>query len=1107
MAESYIIKESLNPDNVCEDLYKFNGNNDTGLVDETINLSRNMVLLYRLIDGKHDFSGGTKGARSYISENDCNNTIVKTQLDGITNIPVERVSLYQMHNTHNNINKILYALTITKSANTLHPIFSFTSEMLNKVAYNENDNLEIGIIDANNFEQEMSNINRIKYCVKRPYYKVYSLFNRDNKTINTKVIEQLKLDVKEYGAHGIFTLKVNKKENLKKNVSGIRDKIADIFEISSESNYTIDQTHLSKDSILKPLFHGKESDSIFGDYLDPSSVLNGDKYRIDTISKQEKGYVNRFHYCFFKGKSVELQLENIEQKGKMKFTFIYEGRQTDFTYPETKLQVADLAPSVADISLFIQDKILLKKGVKKGCIFGLLGATSKLLAGTKKLPKSEKARMSYFAGFFSKIVNAIEVVVYNNAPKLKLTDNEMITAITSLKTIGDQVRLSDSQMIKQITNKESYCATLDTFLFDFGVASRKTLLLGDTGSVNDFHIHVYINRDAAQEEAAVIDKIKQNNNKINNLYEIDEIDETINSEEKFLYIKNKLINGLNNPNITFPINSETDINNNLTKDYIELQEEMLNYINVYVIDKKKLVIRNKLMEKFSDSNNLLENLIRQIESKINDYSNLIESNRELITEENNKYRRYNILDFKPNNLDQKSIINHIQKLHLQYYILNLINTVKKEKDITKIELAILIKLETVYDNYVDINEIATIEKDNILSIITKSIITNKKIRQVKEGYSMKDMFDIIYDIIKHPNYLQKHTIRYHLLELETLYFKNTSTLIIAPIDITLPNFGETDTMSGGNPNLADAIILAFIDIIFNYTTMLRSGKRYIRHSLSFYIDLENILYLCRLFVRDNGYEELNKILLFIWNDSENDDIMNLNYFNISNSYNGKPISRYIYDYDVKKVVKKTVPISEQRMEVEEPEEQEEPEENLKRRRMGGDNNKLDEETLLLKNWVILKNDFYHGLINNFNIPNYDLINTTFTVDINNDSTIVQPIGINKITGQEQYPGVLWSSLNPGKNIPSGYIENTFIDYFGDSHVYLQQDTKEKGIREMSDIKSNTPLEEGTSLETVSSTTSSAQSSKGGKKQTLKKKRSRNIRRKYKTNNRTRKGKK
>ena len=76
---NYFIKETLvSFDDVeCKDKYIFESNE--------IKLHEFMVLLYRILDGKHDFGGGGQSDRSYMNEDDCNNTILATQITKATN--------------------------------------------------------------------------------------------------------------------------------------------------------------------------------------------------------------------------------------------------------------------------------------------------------------------------------------------------------------------------------------------------------------------------------------------------------------------------------------------------------------------------------------------------------------------------------------------------------------------------------------------------------------------------------------------------------------------------------------------------------------------------------------------------------------------------------------------------------------------------------------------------------------------------------------------------------------------------------------------------------------------------------------------------------------
>ena len=73
------ITETLIDTNECIDDYKPDFTNNA----TEIHYNKFMVNLYRILDGKHDFEGGSSSDRSYINITDCNNSIAKEQLIGL----------------------------------------------------------------------------------------------------------------------------------------------------------------------------------------------------------------------------------------------------------------------------------------------------------------------------------------------------------------------------------------------------------------------------------------------------------------------------------------------------------------------------------------------------------------------------------------------------------------------------------------------------------------------------------------------------------------------------------------------------------------------------------------------------------------------------------------------------------------------------------------------------------------------------------------------------------------------------------------------------------------------------------------------------------------
>ena len=448
-------------------------------------------LIYRIVDGKHDFEGGSgDSGRSYITSKHCNDSILTKQLIPILdkpNIDIKDVwigkTLYNNNGKRANLKENddnLFFSSLTDGANSIHPILDFISN-IESIPYKDGQYIKIDVGYPGDDEQDVT---LFTFCMNRPFVGYY---NSTPKNWSTQLIA----DRNMYGKNAIYKIIIGDKKALKhdKNSNAISEKRNDINNIFqfNEHAYTIDASSLNKDDVLQPLF-GKSSENIFGDAFDPSSIINGQTHGV-LSDNPYKGSVN-FHFCFLRGKSIKIDIK-IVTTGQFEIQFSSgTTSSTKITYPTKPISnISGLAPSVADISLFIRDKIINMKtaGKNKSCFASLLATASKVIGKIKgQVPKDTNARVQYFTKFYFDIISEVETVVGG----IKLDINEIMVVLTSIKTIGDQLRLKDALILKQLHNgKQAYCVSLDSFLRDS--ADGECNLLGDINSKKNFELVIH----------------------------------------------------------------------------------------------------------------------------------------------------------------------------------------------------------------------------------------------------------------------------------------------------------------------------------------------------------------------------------------------------------------------------------------------------------------------------------------------------------------------------------------------------------------------------------------------------------------------------------------
>ena len=622
-----------------------------------------VLLLYRIMDGKHDFGGGGESDRSYLNEHDCNTSILKVQmdsnpyiLDSKTNFTynetsnirheLKQMSLIKTLKRVNNPETIIWTSNITSKADTIHPIFDFCSG-LEAYPYIKGDKLEI--------KANIGDIPYGSYVVDRPFFAEYDLFKSDKKS----GIQKLTDDYMRYKTHGIFVLKIGKNEdtaitNLKtqtETTESLAKELNKIFAFD-ESQYTIDATHIHKTKMLKDLLFGRESESIFGDHMDPATGRGLQTYGIQPSKKHTNQYTNRFHYCFIRGKPMEVELQYRGDYGKMKIIFHYDQESESFLYPQKPMDPHGLAPSVTDISLHIYTHYLNVKNVPSSSIMELFGKVTHIAFPTSKNKVHSKgpSREAYFNQLFEIILTIANNLCADRTQPL--TIHEVMVLLTSVKTIGDQVRLIDTQNLSMVTTPLHYawCATLDKFLFDFGVATRKCCLLGDTSKKDLFEIIVYSN--------------KQDNTKAD-----DQI--FVNSAKR---LEMEIQQLQSNSEISSDLKAKIALLSDSTKsksDRISAENELKQIVNGLQIQVNKRVLVNQLTEKQSVLSMTKET---ELYEAIQKYEALLYGDETLkkLLEEKGKSRRYNLASFMIQNESQSSIVAKIQKIHMEYYLVNLI---------------------------------------------------------------------------------------------------------------------------------------------------------------------------------------------------------------------------------------------------------------------------------------------------------------------------------------------------------------------------------------------------------------------------------------------------
>ena len=581
-----------------------------------------MKLCGNTTDCKHDFGSGGPNSkdRSFMNNQDCNETFIKEQLSSC-GIKQDIKTLYfqkfliQRGNAH-----FLVEKQITSSANTIHEIFDFTSHLI-KLPFVLNDRIMIRLIQRTLLSESIIE----EYCVCRPFYGEYQLMTHNPSYVfdNDEYL-RLKNDVETYGMNGIFCIRVGSKLSFiseKNQQINVIEKINELFHFNTK-HYTIDSTHINKE-IYELLFGPRKSSEYFlGDKLDPSTAKNGENIRTNHSCK------NRFHFCFVRGKQIDIELVHNHENGKFTIQFWSD----DNTYSHTiSFASQDFTPpSVSDISSYIFEN-LLKPTSRIGELLSALNKIRKCFVKNTKV-----APVVYHNDFFTFILQQVYSLIKNTNPG-PLTTQEMITILTSIKTKGDFIRLKDTENLTFVSEgNDAVCLTLDKFLFDLNVSLQKVWMLGDSPGTANFELMVYT-RFSPKDIQTVINKYVQF------VQESSEITEQI---------KSNFLPDLD-PEKSYGIRATN---------FFEIKSNISNEIEKNRERTKKSSILGQIRVLTSD-----ENIIQYYINEIEYIDKLIQDNFPEFSS-SKRIPNHNFRDVLINDKNQETIIQEIKKIHYNYYV-------------------------------------------------------------------------------------------------------------------------------------------------------------------------------------------------------------------------------------------------------------------------------------------------------------------------------------------------------------------------------------------------------------------------------------------------------
>lgn len=777
-----------------------------------------VTLFYRILDGKHDFGGGGTNDRSYINNTDCNNTIFLEQLKSYLKL---QKSLNESDLTDLKFKKYLVdgsgvhtpplcEKDAICNANTVHDVFDFTTGF-EKYPFVQNQSIKITL--------EKGDQLLASYCIKRPFYGEYQLMTKTlvkKSSINQFELDRLRADVNMYGEHAIYCMKVGKKdgENGFKTNDVLMGTLNEIFNFK-DASHTIDATHISNE--IKDKLLPKKSQCIFGDVIDPSTAKN------EINIRNVNNFKNRFHYCFIQNTKIDIELKLLEDK-RIGITFY--NPESESESKQIILHKDAIAPSVSDISLYIYTNLL--QGDNVSNLLALFGKVKDYI-----LKKPNKVQpIIYFDTLFEVIIDAIKTVLPNSS----LTTEEIIVILTSLKTVGDQTRLIDTQNLTQINEGiEAYCLTLDKFLFDYGVASSKVYLLGDSPSTSNFELIVYQRLSEASTQTR---------------------------KDNFMLFYDNAIKKANR----FGYNEVPSVKLNFAHLNEELQKENMKTIDIQKVHNNKFEIEKWIKEK-EEEHEKQEGLIK-IESKLKE------------NKEQDYYGKILTLNtIIKHNIPQSSSLSRRRTLNIKdIQITDATGEKKSQIQIISEYKDFLSKL--YYGSLLELLQaLNTTDQDSINSNILYSAIKIGEESDVDGEESdadlvFKNIKKIVNDI-KNKNEVfvkfKKHinsSNNFFLTAHDTLYRSGfTYQEIYTNKDeiLTLPGSIMT---GGGSPKGDDIIAMLYRIIDIDMTQIHDSNINKQNEKIKDYFkkietDIVSFMDLCHGFIEENGYSEMKNILWWI----------------------------------------------------------------------------------------------------------------------------------------------------------------------------------------------------------------------------------------------------
>jgi hypothetical protein len=756
------------------------------------NYSIIMKLCGNTTDCKHDFGLGGPNSkdRSYMNNQDCNNTFIKEQLKSCVKIgalskEIEEQDIntlyFQKILIRGSTETLLVEKQITSSANTIHEIFDFTSHLI-KQQFVLNDRIMIRLIQRRSSET----ITIAQYCVCRPFYGEYQLMKRNSRFVKPYYVfdpeehRRLKNDVETYGSNGIFCIRVGNRDSFIQYIKiypDVINKINELFHFN-EKHYTIDSTHIKKE-IYEPLFGSNFPQYFLGDKLDPSTAKNGESIRKYSSCK------NRFHFCFVRGKQIDIELVHNHAIGNFTIQFWSErsfSESISFESPDFT------PPSVSDISSYIFENLL--KGTSRiGELLSALNKIRKCFVNNKRV-----APVVYHNKFFEFILQGVSSLL----PPGPLTKEEMITILTSIKTKGDFIRLKDTENLTLVSEgNDAVCLTLDKFLFDLNVSLQKVWMLGDSPSTANFELIVYTRYST--------EKIQGDINELINFVK-DNITDEIKVKELKL--------DLTQENFGIDQSNYYEIKSKISN-MIEQEREIQKIKDIFDSNENDIVIPN-----YTD-----EQIVPKMKEYISSIKSINDKIQELLPKPSGleilrRRKTFNLRDVLINDESQETVIQNIKTIYYAYYVFIIQQFCKKYSEYSKhtfFHSSTLKRVTELRERVIELTEqgldVTPISDIKALQHTLKTISIPPP--PPPEEKTLLLLFNIFKDVKKEIN----DKSSFFSTATDVLYVKGCLTNHLKYSKIELPGSKLFDMMvqTGGSPDIHadDSIVDMFLYIIFS----------------------------------------------------------------------------------------------------------------------------------------------------------------------------------------------------------------------------------------------------------------------------------------------------